>query len=105
MALLCGWRDSAAQEDPNVALFNSRYRSGTEALAKQDYEEAIKYFQLAYAQKPEALLLYNIAQCYRKLNHTAEAFIYYQSFVNILEVVDEQFRVKVICYIVELKVV
>ena len=103
VSLLCGFRDSAAQEDPNVALFNSRYHSGTQALAKQDYEEAIKYFQLAYAQKPEALLLYNIAQCHRKLRHNAEAITYYQSFLNNPDPVDEQLRAKATRYIAELR--
>lgn len=102
-SLLCGSLESYGQEEPNVSLFNTNYRSGTQALAKQDFAEAIKYFQLAYAQKPEALLLYNIAQCHRKLNHTAEAITYYQSFVNTQEAVDEQLRAKATRYIAELK--
>ncbi len=105
VSLLCGSPNSYGQEEPNVSLFNTNYRSGTQALAKQDFAEAIKYFQLAYAQKPEALLLYNIAQCHRKLNHTAEAITYYQSFVNTPEAVDEQLRAKATRYIAELKAV
>ena len=105
VSLLTGSLESYGQEDPNVSLFNTNYRSGTQALAKQDFAEAIKYFQLAYAQKPEALLLYNIAQCHRKLNHTAEAITYYQSFVNTTEAVDEQLRAKATRYIAELKAV
>jgi hypothetical protein len=93
----------SAQDDPNVALFNSRYRSGTEALAKQDFDAAIKYFQLAYAQKPEALLLYNIAQCHRKLKHNAEAITYYQSFLNTPDATDESLRAKASRYIAELR--
>jgi hypothetical protein len=103
LSLFGGLGNSAAQEDPNVALFNSRYHSGTQALAKQDYDEAIKYFQLAYAQKPEALLLYNIAQCHRKLKHNAEAITYYQSFLNTPDTVDEQLRAKATRYIAELR--
>lgn len=102
-SLLGGSQYSSAQEDPNVALFNSRYHSGTQALARQDYEEAIKYFQLAYAQKPEALLLYNIAQCHRKLKHNAEAITYYQSFLNTPDTVDEQLRAKATRFIAELR--
>lgn len=103
LSLLCGSQNGSAQEDPNVALFNSRYHSGTEALARQDYEEAIKYFQLAYAQKPEPLLLYNIAQCHRKLKHNAEAITYYQSFLNTPDAVDEQLRAKATRFIAELR--
>ena len=94
---------SYGQEDQNIALFNARYRSGTQALEQQNYAEAIKFFQLAYAQKPEALLLFNIAQCHRKLNHEAEAITYYQSYLNTPEAVDEQLRAKAERYIAELR--
>lgn len=96
-------RISHADENDNVALFNERYRSGTEAYEKQDFELAIKNFQLAYSIKPEPLLLYNIAQCHRKLNHDAEAITYYQSFLNAPETTDRELRVKAGRYLVELR--
>lgn len=103
LALVVDPTRSYGQQDPNVALFNSRYSSGTQALERQDFAEAIKYFQLAYAQKPEALLLFNIAQCHRKLNHEAEAITYFQSFLNTPESVDPQLRTKAERYVAELK--
>jgi hypothetical protein len=92
-----------SQEDQNVTLFNTRYRAGTQAYEKQDYAEAIKNFQLAYAQKPEALLLYNIAQCHRKLNHDGEAITYFQSFLNSSEPIEPDLRAKAERFLGELK--
>ena len=92
-----------ADESRNVDLFNERYRSGTEAYEKQDFELAIKNFQLAYSIKLEPLLLYNIAQCHRKLNHDAEAITYYQSFLNAPEATDGELRKKAGHYLIELR--
>jgi len=92
-----------ADENLNVDLFNERYRSGTEAYEKQDFELAIKNFQLAYSIKLEPLLLYNIAQCHRKLNHDAEAITYYQSFLNTPEATDSELRKKAGHYLIELR--
>lgn len=103
LSMLCSPAASYGQTDQNIALFNARYRSGMQALEKQDYAEAVKHFQLAYAQKPEALLLYNIAQCHRKLNHEAEAITYFQSFLNTPETVDPQLRAKAEKFIAELR--
>ena len=96
-------RVSHAEPKDNVDLFNERYRSGTEAYEKQDFELAIKHFQLAYATKPEPLLLYNIAQCHRKLNHDAEAITYYQSYLNSAEATDRELRAKAGRYLIELR--
>lgn len=92
-----------ADENLNVDLFNERYRSGTEAYEKQDYELAIKNFQLAYSIKLEPLLLYNIAQSHRKLNHDAEAITYYQAFLNTPETTDSELRKKAGRYLIELR--
>ena len=98
LARLC-----AADEDQNVSIFNQRYRSGTDAYEKQDYELAIKQFQLAYSIKLEPLLLYNIAQCHRKLNHDGEAITYYQSFLNTPETTDRELRAKAGRYLTDLR--
>lgn len=96
-------RPCHADENLNVDLFNERYRRGTEAYEKQDFELAIKNFQLAYSIKLEPLLLYNIAQSHRKLNHDAEAITYYQAFLNTTETTDGELRKKAGRYLIELR--
>ena len=92
-----------ADEDKNAAEFNELNRTGTAAYEKHDFKTAIRDFQQAYALKPEPLLFFNIAQCYRKINHDAEAITFYQSYLRRPETTDPELRAKAERYLTELR--
>ena len=48
----------------------------------REYAEALKEYKAAYVAKPDPAFLFNIGQCYRKLNKNAEALDFFQQFLK-----------------------
>jgi tetratricopeptide (TPR) repeat protein len=59
-----------------------RYESGVRHFDLSEYESALVDFKEAYRNKPDPVLLYNIAQCHRRLGHTEEAITFYRSYLR-----------------------
>ncbi|HEY4223765.1 MAG TPA: hypothetical protein VGO62_20550, partial [Myxococcota bacterium] len=62
-----------ADDDPNKAAAQAAYHDGETAYDKGDFPAALTAFQHAYDLAPIPALLFNMAQCYRKLNDHAHA--------------------------------
>jgi hypothetical protein len=63
-ALFCTARGFA--EEPDTAHAKQLFREGEAAFSAGRYKEAVGKFDLAFAESPRPLLLWNIAQAYRK---------------------------------------
>lgn len=57
--------------------FKDHYEAGLSRYSSEEYEEAVKEFQAAYALKPKPRLLFNIGQSYRSLGNAREALHFY----------------------------
>ena len=60
----------------------ARYEAGVRHFDLSEYEAALVDFKEAYRNKPDPALLYNIAQCHRRLGHTEEAITFYRSYLR-----------------------
>jgi hypothetical protein len=58
------------------------YSRGVQLYQAGQYEDAIDAFREAYQQKPRALILFNIAQAFRKDQKPASALEHYQRFLS-----------------------
>jgi len=65
----------------SVSDAKSDYDFGTELYRAGRYLDAVQAFEAAYAQRPKAMLLYNIGQALRKAGRFAEALAYYKRFL------------------------
>jgi hypothetical protein len=61
---------------------HDEYSRGVELFAADRYPEAIVEFKKAYERKPRAMILFNIAQAYRKDGHFEDALVYYRRFLG-----------------------
>ena len=61
-----------ADDDPREAA-REHYAQGLKLAGQNGYQAALDEFIRAYAISPQFAVLYNIAQCYVALGHTAEA--------------------------------
>jgi len=66
----------------DAAAAKARYESGVRHFDLSEYESALADFKDAYRSKPDPALLYNIAQCHRRLGHTDEAITFYRSYLR-----------------------
>ena len=60
---------AVASPDQDKVLAKQHYESGASHFDLAEYEQALVEFKEAYRLKPDATLLYNIAQCHRKLGN------------------------------------
>ena len=70
-----------AQPDPAVELARSLYEKGQRQYDLGHFADARQLFESAYEAKAAPALLFNIAQCHRKLGHYQEAINMYQSYL------------------------
>lgn len=89
---------SAAEQ----AEFRSQFERGESFYSAQNYEEAIKCFQLALAIKPDPNALYNIAQSHRRIGHYKLAKDYFEFFLRIPSDISVAERQKVEGFVAEL---
>ena len=66
--------------DPDTRA-RTLYREGQAAYQEGRYREAMAAFENAYELRPLAPLLFNVAQCHRKLGQCEQAAEYYQRFL------------------------
>ena len=70
----------AGSPDQDRALAKQHFEAGSLRFDLAEYEQALIEFKEAYRFKPDAMLLYNIAQCHRKLGHVDEALTFYRNY-------------------------
>ncbi len=93
--LLCipqdGWADagpaqtstvaSESDESARVQRFREHVQDATEHYQQARYAEAVREFQAAYAIKAHPLLLFNLAQTYRRAGQPKDAISHYERFL------------------------
>ena len=70
----------AGESDKTIA--RAHYETATRLYEVREYEDALKEYKAAYVAKPDAAFLFNIGQCYRKLDKNAEALDFFQQFLK-----------------------
>lgn len=87
IALLCASLSlcsrGALAGDLPAPSFADLYGRATAAYQAADYAAAIVHLSAAYELRPEARLLFNIAQSYRKLGAATQARDYYQRYLAV----------------------
>jgi tetratricopeptide (TPR) repeat protein len=73
---------TAAQPDSAVQLARTLYEKGQRQYDLGHFADARQLFESAYETKPAPALLFNIAQCHRKLGDLRNAAALYKSFLR-----------------------
>jgi tetratricopeptide (TPR) repeat protein len=77
-------RDAVAQQTKNLAAIAGEYvAKGLEAQSAGRFDEAIGFYNQAYALLPHPLLLFNLGQAYRLKGDRVVALDYYRKYVAI----------------------
>src|SRR5262245_50548210 len=71
---------------PRLALADTaqarvHFDRGRAFFEVSEYRNAIAEFKAAHVEKPDPAFLYNIAECYRRLDENAEALQFYRRFL------------------------
>ena len=66
----------------DVEKAKALYLSATKHFDLAEYKEALADYKEAYRLKDDPVFLYNIAQCYRKLNDNQEAVTFYKNYLR-----------------------
>jgi tetratricopeptide (TPR) repeat protein len=82
VALSVVWFSSRAFAADDAQAAKAHYEAGVRHFDLSEYEPALADFKEAYRNKPDPALLYNIAQCHRRLGHTDEAIAFYRSYLR-----------------------
>lgn len=72
----------AAEPAPDVARARADYELGTRYWDLGQYEKALEAYRSAYTHRADPALLFNVAQCLRKLRRPTEALDMYRSFLR-----------------------
>ena len=72
----------AASPEKNKALAKQHFEAGVSHFDLAEWEQALVEFKEAYRLKSDASLLYNIAQCHRKLGHVDDALTFYKTYLR-----------------------
>jgi hypothetical protein len=70
----------AAEGDKAVA--RAHYETATRLYEVREYAEALKEYKAAYVAKPDPAFLFNIGQCYRKMDKNEEALDFFQQYLK-----------------------
>lgn len=70
------------EDDPALAEAKERFTKAETHFRLREFESAIVELKEAYRLYPNALFLYNIAQCYRELKQYEEALSYYENYLE-----------------------
>ena len=60
----------------------AHFDSGSRHFDLAEYESALAEFKQAYQIKPDAVYLFNIAQCHRLLGHVEDAIVFYKNYLR-----------------------
>ncbi len=83
LASALGGAASAQKASPaDVEKAKQLYLSATKHFDLAEYSEALADYKEAYRLKDDPVFLYNIAQCYRKLNQYPEAVTFYKNYLR-----------------------
>lgn len=69
-----------AESDKAVA--RAHYETATRLYDLREYAKALDEYKAAYLAKPDPAFLFNIGQCFRKLNNTASALDFYRQYLK-----------------------
>lgn len=69
------------QEASKQQLFERHYQAALGFYEQAKYPEAIAEFEAAYEVDPQPLLMFNVAQAYRKSGHLEEALAKYREYL------------------------
>jgi hypothetical protein len=72
----------APMQTKEKAEAKAHYDQGTVHFNLDEWPQAIEEFRAAYRAYPDAIFLYNIAQCYRKMGNPAEALSFYKKYLR-----------------------
>lgn len=70
----------AAEGDKAVA--RAHYETATRMYEVREYGEALKEYKAAYIAKPDPAFLFNIGQCYRKMDKDVEALDFFEQYLK-----------------------
>lgn len=73
----------AEARDAAETRAREHFRAGQQAYEARKYEDALKAFSEAYGLHPLPGLLFNIAQCHRKLGNYDRAAVFYQQYLEL----------------------
>jgi hypothetical protein len=68
--------------DGDKVAARAHYETATRMYEVREYGEALKEYKAAYIAKPDPAFLFNIGQCYRKLNQNDEALEFFQQYLK-----------------------
>jgi tetratricopeptide (TPR) repeat protein len=80
LAVYLGFGASARAD--NQQLAREAFQEGSRYYDTQDFKNALEAFKKAYQNYDDPSLLFNIAQCYRRLGQNSEAVRFYQSYLQ-----------------------
>jgi tetratricopeptide (TPR) repeat protein len=72
----------AFAQQPTLRSAKELYESGINHYNLSEWKEALVDFKEAYRRKPDAVFLFNIAQCYRQLGDPANAQLEYRAYLR-----------------------
>jgi tetratricopeptide (TPR) repeat protein len=84
---------AAAPIDPATEA-KAQYELGTTAYGLGDFDRAIEAFSKAHKLDPAPILLYNIAQAYRKKGDRAQAISHYKRYLQAAPAADDREQVQ-----------
>lgn len=84
-------------------VFSETYGRGVEQYKLGAYASAIEAFQAAHAIRPQPRLLFNIAQCYRKLDALDDSIGYFEKYLQADPDTSPEVRAEVQAYLSELR--
>jgi hypothetical protein len=64
------------------AAARAHYETASRMFEVREYGEALKEFKAAYIAKPDPAFLFNIGQCYRKMNQNEQALDFFQQYLK-----------------------
>jgi hypothetical protein len=77
-----GKAPGAAVQTKEKTEAKAHYDQGTVHFNLDEWPQAIEDFKAAYRLFPDAIFLYNIAQCHRKMGDSAEALSFYKKYLR-----------------------
>jgi tetratricopeptide (TPR) repeat protein len=80
VALSVAGGGGVARADSSQA--RAHFEKGRRYFLVDEYRKAIDEFKAAYVQKPDPAFLYNVAECYRRLDEPKDAIVYYRRFLS-----------------------
>jgi tetratricopeptide (TPR) repeat protein len=73
---------SAQAGDDDKAQAKAHYQTATRYYEVQEYDKALGEYKAAYVAKPDPAFLFNIGQCYRKLENNEKALESFKQFLK-----------------------